>query len=38
VIEALRERGALFPPDLAASTGRLAAEIEEALWDGVARG
>ncbi|MGD0065054.1 MAG: DEAD/DEAH box helicase [Streptosporangiaceae bacterium] len=38
VIEALRERGALFPPDLAASTGRLPAEIEEALWDGVARG
>jgi ATP-dependent Lhr-like helicase len=38
VIEALRERGALFPPDLATLTGRLPAEIEEALWDGVARG
>jgi len=38
VIEALRNRGALFPPDLAAATGRLDAEIEEALWDGVARG
>ena len=38
MIEALRERGALFPPDLEALTGRLPAEIEEALWDGVARG
>jgi ATP-dependent Lhr-like helicase len=38
VIEVLRARGALFPPDLAAATGRLPAEIEEALWDGVARG
>jgi ATP-dependent Lhr-like helicase len=38
VIEALRERGALFPPDLGTMTGRLSAEIEEALWDGVARG
>jgi ATP-dependent helicase Lhr and Lhr-like helicase len=38
VIEALRTGGALFPPDLARLTGRLPAEIEEALWDGVARG
>ncbi len=38
VIEALRAGGALFPPDLARLTGRLPAEIEEALWDGVARG
>ena len=38
VIEALRERGALFPPDLETLTGRLPSEIEEALWDGVARG
>jgi len=38
VIEVLRERGALFPPDLAAATGRLPAQVEEALWDGVARG
>ena len=38
VIEALRDRGALFPPDLETLTGRLPSEIEEALWDGVARG
>jgi ATP-dependent Lhr-like helicase len=38
VLDALAERGALFQPDLAARTGRLPAEIEEALWDGVARG
>ena len=38
VLDALRERGALFPPDLGALTGRLPAEVEEALWDGVARG
>jgi ATP-dependent Lhr-like helicase len=38
VIEALRAGGALFPPDLGRLTGRLPAEIEEALWDGVARG
>jgi ATP-dependent helicase Lhr and Lhr-like helicase len=38
VLAALRERGALFPPDLEALTGRLPAEVEEALWDGVARG
>jgi len=38
VLEALRDRGALFPPDLEALTGRLPAEVEEALWDGVARG
>jgi ATP-dependent Lhr-like helicase len=38
VIEALRDRGALFPPDLEVLTGRLPAEVEEALWDGVARG
>jgi ATP-dependent helicase Lhr and Lhr-like helicase len=38
VLGALRERGALFPPDLEALTRRLPAEIEEALWDGVARG
>ncbi|MDQ2815321.1 MAG: DEAD/DEAH box helicase, partial [Actinomycetota bacterium] len=38
VIEALRERGALFPPDLASATGQLPTQIEEALWDGVARG
>jgi len=38
VLAALAERGALFPPDLAASTGRSPGEIEEALWEGVARG
>jgi ATP-dependent Lhr-like helicase len=38
VLEALRAGGALFPPDLARLTGRLPAEVEEALWDGVARG
>ncbi|MDX6336063.1 MAG: ATP-dependent helicase Lhr and Lhr-like helicase, partial [Streptosporangiaceae bacterium] len=38
VIDALRQRGALFRPDLAAVTGRLPSEVEEALWDGVARG
>jgi ATP-dependent helicase Lhr and Lhr-like helicase len=38
VLDALRERGALFQTDLAARTGRLPGEVEEALWDGVARG
>ena len=38
VLDALRQRGALFPPDLESQTGRLPSEVEEALWDGVARG
>ena len=38
VLSVLAERGALFPPDLAAATGREPIEIEEALWEGVARG
>jgi len=38
VLGALRQRGALFPPDLETMTGRLPSEVEEALWDGVARG
>ncbi len=38
VLDALRQRGALFRPDLATLTGRLPAEVDEALWDGVARG
>ncbi|MGI8451632.1 MAG: DEAD/DEAH box helicase [Streptosporangiaceae bacterium] len=38
VIGALRRHGALFRPDLATVTGRLPGEVEEALWDGVARG
>ncbi len=38
VLDALRQHGALFRPDLAAVTGRLPGEVEQALWDGVARG
>jgi ATP-dependent helicase Lhr and Lhr-like helicase len=38
ILDALAEHGAMFRPDLAAATGRLPAEVEEALWDGVARG
>ena len=38
VVEALGKRGAQFLAELAAATRRLPAEIEEALWDGVARG
>jgi ATP-dependent Lhr-like helicase len=38
VIEALAGRGALFQSDLVSVTRRLPAEVEEALWDGVARG
>ena len=38
VLSVLAERGALFPPDLGTWTGRLPSEIEEALWEGVARG
>jgi ATP-dependent helicase Lhr and Lhr-like helicase len=38
VLDALREHGALFRSDLATVTGRLPAEVEEALWEGVARG
>ena len=38
VLDALRQRGALFPHDLASLTGRLPVQVEEALWDGVARG
>ncbi len=38
VIEAIAERGALFAGELTAHTGRLPSEIEDALWDGVARG
>jgi ATP-dependent helicase Lhr and Lhr-like helicase len=38
VLDALRRHGALFPADLAAVTGRSALEVEEALWDAVARG
>jgi ATP-dependent Lhr-like helicase len=38
VLDALRDRGALFHSDLQAITHRLPTEIEEGLWDGVARG
>jgi ATP-dependent Lhr-like helicase len=38
VVEALREHGALFQSDLTTVTRRLPTEVEEALWDGVARG
>jgi len=38
VVEALRVRGAQFLSELAAATRRLPSDIEEALWDGVARG
>jgi ATP-dependent Lhr-like helicase len=38
VLDALARHGALFRSDLAALAGRLPYEVEEALWDGVARG
>ncbi|HXW88470.1 MAG TPA: DEAD/DEAH box helicase [Streptosporangiaceae bacterium] len=38
VLDALRAHGALFRTDLASLTGRLPSEIDEALWDAVARG
>jgi ATP-dependent Lhr-like helicase len=38
VLDALRGRGALFHSDLRAITNLLPAQVEEGLWDGVARG
>jgi ATP-dependent Lhr-like helicase len=38
VLDALRGRGALFHSDLQAVTDLLPTEVEEGLWDGVARG
>jgi ATP-dependent Lhr-like helicase len=38
VLAALRVRGACFRPELAPVTGRLPAEVDEGLWDLVARG
>ena len=38
VLNALRTRGACFRPELAPVTGRLPAEVDEGLWDLVARG
>jgi ATP-dependent Lhr-like helicase len=38
VLDALRGHGALFHSELQAITRRLPTEVEEGLWDGVARG
>jgi ATP-dependent helicase Lhr and Lhr-like helicase len=38
VLDALRRHGALFAADLVSSTRRLPHEVEQALWDAVARG
>jgi ATP-dependent helicase Lhr and Lhr-like helicase len=38
VLDALRGHGALFHADLQTIMGRLPGEVEEGLWDGVARG
>jgi ATP-dependent Lhr-like helicase len=38
VLEALERRGACFRAELAPATGRLPAEVDEGLWDLVARG
>ncbi|HWW91207.1 MAG TPA: DEAD/DEAH box helicase [Solirubrobacteraceae bacterium] len=38
ILDALRAHGAQFHPELQAITRRLPTEIEEGLWDGVARG
>ncbi len=38
VLAALRSRGACFRPELAPLSGRLPAEVDEGLWDLVARG
>jgi ATP-dependent Lhr-like helicase len=38
VLDALRHRGALFHADLQAVTNRVPSEIEDGVWDGVARG
>jgi ATP-dependent Lhr-like helicase len=38
VLAALRSRGACFRPELAPAAGRLPAEVDEGLWDLVARG
>jgi ATP-dependent helicase Lhr and Lhr-like helicase len=38
VLDALHRHGALFRADLATLTGRLPTEVDEALWDAVARG
>jgi ATP-dependent Lhr-like helicase len=38
VLSVLADRGALFPPDLAALAGQAPGAVTEALWEGVARG
>jgi len=38
VLDALRSRGAMFHSELRTATGRLPVEVEEGLWDLVARG
>jgi ATP-dependent Lhr-like helicase len=38
ILDLLRARGALFPPELAAQSRRTAREVEEALWELVSRG
>ena len=38
VLDALHTHGALFHPDLQRITNNLPADVEEGLWDGVARG
>jgi ATP-dependent helicase Lhr and Lhr-like helicase len=38
ILAALRARGACFRPELATLAGRLPAEVDEGLWDLVARG
>jgi ATP-dependent Lhr-like helicase len=38
VLDVLRRHGALFHSDLQAITDRVPTEVEEGLWDGVARG
>ena len=38
VVEVLAERGACFAGELARATGRVLADIEAALWEGMARG
>jgi ATP-dependent Lhr-like helicase len=38
VLDALRSQGAMFSSDLPGATGRLRVEVQEGLWDLVARG
>jgi len=38
ILDALRRHGAVFHSELQSLTGRLPTEVEEGLWDGVARG